>query len=254
MNRLEFIRRYIANEFWSHMARRPEDRTSLSRDEANSLLISCLVNRGIQWERAMGSSDTLGLVDEMKMRTGYNDTVKMFTELNNTMIEWHMFADYAAVDNDGTPLKCLHRYRYMAEYCCLAAKKIVSDYDGDIRNIWKDEPTGSEFLRRIFEFKGLKAKCGGLFARVAVLSHGVVLWDKYAGLDISPDVHVVRVMQRLGLVAEDATPQEVVVAARELSPYAPVEWEGLWLHGIEVCSAVPKCSECSISKACASRC
>jgi hypothetical protein len=247
MTRIEFIRRYVADQFWHGMARKPEDRTPLSRDEANSLLISCLVNRGIQWERAMS------LVDEMKTRTGYTDTIKMFTELNDTMIEWHMFADYAAVDNEGKPLPSLHRYRYMAEYCCLAAAKIVRDYDGDIRNIWKDEPTGQEFLRRIFEFKGLKRKCGGLFARCAVLSHGVILWDNYAGLDISPDVHVCRVMKRLGLVDEDATTQEVVIAARELSPYAPVEWEGLWLHAIEVCGSVANCGECFISRACPSR-
>jgi len=253
MNRVDYIRRYVTDQFWNGMARKPEDRTPLSRDEANSLLISCLVNRGIQWERAMGSANTLGLVDEMKIRTGYSDTIRLFTELNDVMTEWHMFADYAAVDGEGKQLPSLHRYRYMASYCCLAAARVRDQYDSDIRNIWRDEPTGQEFLRRIFEFKGLKQKCGGLFARVAVLSHGAVLWDNYAGLDISPDVHVVRVMKRLGLVSENATTQEVINRARELSPYAPVEWEGLWLHGVEVCSAVPRCGECSISRGCSSR-
>lgn len=248
ITREEFIRRVAADLFWNDMARKPEDRTPLDRDEANSLLISCLVNRGIQFERAMG------LVNEMKRRTGCDDTIKMFTELTTEMVEWHMFADYAAVDNEGKPLPSLHRYRYMAEYCCLASRKIERDYSGDIRRVWRDEPTGSELMRRVCEFKGVGAKCGGLFVRLVVLSHGVRLWDTYAGMDVSPDVHVARCMKRLGLVPEDATPQDVVNRARELSPYAPVEWEGLWLHAVEgPCSADARCDSCGLLRVCPSR-
>ena len=229
ITREEAIRRVAADLFWCDMARRPQDRTELTVDGANSLLISCLVNRGIPWRKAMS------LVDQMKQRTGYTDTLRMFTELTPPMIEFVMF------DDDGAGGGSLHRFRYIADYCYRAMCRVRDNYAGSALNLWEDEPTGRTLLERICEFKGMGIKCSSLFVRIAVLSNGVVLWDKYAGLEVSPDVRVCRVMQRLGLVGADSTPQEVVKKAREMSPQCAVEIDGLWEVGSWCKASSPTC-------------
>ncbi|MRR20959.1 hypothetical protein EG827_12325 [bacterium] len=250
MNRIDYIRTIAANQFWTQMARKPEDREPLDDEGWNNLFVSCLVNRAIPWERAMT------LNDEMKRRTGYTSTLRLYTELSPAMIEWVMFDDDADYEPEGRN-GALHRYRYMANYCHQAMTRIRDDWGGSAANLHIDEPTGGEFLRRVMSFKGLAQKCGGLYCRLAVLSHGAVLWDKYAGLDVSPDRHVMRVMSRLGLVSEDPTPQEAINKARELSPYAPVEWDGLFITGLDTeCGTEQQtCSTCkfAIAGACSSR-
>lgn len=255
MNRIDYIRKIAANNFWGDMARSPQDRQPLDDEGWNSLFISCLVNRGIQWERAMGSATELGFVNEMKMRSGIHDTLTLFTINNDVLLEWLAFdddGDYAAA---GGRNGSLLRYRYTVEHCHQAMCRIRDEWGGSARFLHADEPTGQQFLQRVMSFGGYGAKTSGLYCRVAVLSHGVTLWDNYAGLDISPDRHCSRVMTRLGLVSEDASPQEVIDKARELSPYAPVEWDGLFIIGLDYCHASdPECSICALIGVCGSRC
>lgn len=254
MNRIDYIRTIAANNFWRHMARKPEDREPLDTEGWNDLFISCLVNRSIPWERAMT------LNTEMKRRTGYTDTLRLYTELSPAIIEWVMFDDDGDYEPEGRN-GSLHRYRYMADYCHQAMTRIRDDWGGSAINLHADEPTGQQFLQRVMSFGGYGVKTSGLYCRVAVLSHGAILWNSYAGLDISPDRHVSRVMARLGLVSEDPTPQEVINKARELSPYAPVEWDGLFLIGLdfacgtdhEMCLGNQEGERCPLVRACKQR-
>jgi len=261
MNRIDYIRTIAAHNFWTEMARPAQDREPLDADGWNSLFVSCLVNRAIPWERAMT------LNDEMKRRTGYTDTLRMYTELSPAMIEWVMFdddGDYSVDDGiHGVGRNgALHRYRYLCGYLHEAMCRIRDEWDGSAGNLHGDEPTGGEFLRRIMTFRGMGAKVGSLYCRLAVLSHGAVLWDGYAGLDVSPDRWICRVMSHLGLVSEDPIPQEVINKARELSPYAPVEWDGLFLVGLDfacgtdnqMCLGNPEGQRCPLIKACRARC
>lgn len=245
-SRVDYIRQVAAHNFWTDMARPVDEREPLDTEGWNNLFVSCLVNRAIPWTRAMT------LNDEMKRRTGYLDTLLMYTDLSPSSIEWIMFddpVDYSPEGRNGA----LHRYRYLAGYLHEAMTRIRDEWDGSGGNLHADEPTGQQFLRRVTSFKGYGEKTAGLYCRLAVLSHGAVLWDKYAGLDVSPDRHVARVMTRLGLVAEDSTPQDIINKARELSPYAPVEWDGLFLTGLDYCHANdPECSGCSLAGACPS--
>jgi len=222
ITREEAIRRVAADLFWCDMARRPEDRNELTVDSANSLICGILLNRGIPWERAMSAVDT------MKSRTGYTDTLLMMTELSPAMLEWVMFDEGSGA---------LHRYRYMADYLHQLMCGIRDEWDGDARNLWSDEPTFNTLQARLMDFRGYGLKCSSLAIRLAVLSHGVVLWDKYTGMDVSADRHMSRVMQRLGLVGENPTQQEVINRAREMSPMCAVEIEGLFCVGLDWCSA-----------------
>ena len=231
ITREEFIRRAAANIFWTDMARKPEDRTPLDTESANELLCSCLFNRGIPWSLAMS------IVTEMKRRTGYTDTLLMLTELSSEMLEWVMFDDDTDCSAVGGRSGSLHRYRYMAGLAHGLGMTLKSEFEGSAMNLWKDEPTGAQLLARVMDFKGIGAKIGSLFVRIVVLSHGVQLWDTYASMEVSPDRHVQRVMQRLGLIGQDATPKQVIEAARMLSPMCPCEVDGFFCVGLDWCHA-----------------
>ena len=222
ITRQEFIRSIAANIFWTDMARPASERTPLDRESANSLICGILLNRGIPWEKAMSAMDTL------KSRTGYTDTLLMCSEMSVPMLEYVMFDD-----GNGA----IHRYRYMADYLHQLMCGIRDEWDGDARNLWSDEPTFSTLQARLMDFKGYGLKCSSLAIRLAVLSHGVILWDKYTGMDVSADRHMCRVMQRLGLVGENPTQQEVINKAREISPMCAVELEGLFGLALSHCHA-----------------
>jgi len=244
VTRTEFISSVAASYFWNSMARPECERVPLTKQTSFELLISCLVNRQIPWQKSMS------LVSEMKMRTGYQDALLMFSELTPEQIKGYMFQPPS-----------LHRYHYMSDLTHECAVKVRDELSGDVRNLWmRDEPTGSQLLQRLTRtFRGIGVKTGSLFCRIAVLGHNVQLWDKYASLDASPDVRVTRVMYRLGLVRKDATQREVIEKARELSPMCAVEIDGMFCIADWCTARAPRCKgdesgePCPLFAACPSR-
>ena len=71
-------------------------------------------------------------------------------------------------------------------------------------------------------------------------------------IDISPDVHIVRVMKRMGLVPKDATNEMIIYKARELNPEFPgiIDFS-CWDIGRNWCkSKKPLCDNCIIENDC----
>ena len=214
--REQAISRICGDIFWSCMARPESERVPLTRETANALLISCLVNRQIAWEQAVA------LVDEMKKRTGYHDTLRMFTELTPPMVEHVMFEKPA-----------LHRHHYQARFCCEAMVRVRDNLDGDTRNLWRDSPTGGQLLDRFLDFKGLGFKTSALFLRLAVFQNNIQLHDGYMSCVPSDDRHVRRVGARLGLWDEDTTVKNIHEVARRLNLVCPVELDALFIIGTD---------------------
>ena len=247
LSREGYIVQIAARHFWEDMARPAQYRTPLDRESANSLLLSCLFNRGLDWQRAMS------IVDEMKRRSLITDAVELFGSLSVEQLEFLMFDDPVDYSVDGGRNGALHRYRYMAQYASLMSKRLVDVWGGDARNMYADEPLGSELQERLMAFKGVGRKISSMQIRIWVLSNGVVLFNGYQGIDVSPDRCVRRVMVRLGLVAEDCTPQDIINKARELSPLCAVECEGMFVIGQDFCHAdlnTADCRHCDLSPAC----
>lgn len=71
-------------------------------------------------------------------------------------------------------------------------------------------------------------------------------------IDISPDVHVVRVFQRTGLIRENCTKEEIIWRARELySAYPGVFDIAAFKLGREICHKNnPSCKICPLIEAC----
>lgn len=134
-----------------------------------------------------------------------------------------------------------------------ATVRVAGVYAGDAGRIWRDSPNSATVVRRIIEFHGAGPKIASMAANILVREFHVGLSD-YRYIDISADVHVVRVMRRLGLVEPDADTEVVVWAARELNPDFPGVFDlPLWQLGRSVCRPTnPNCPDCWLRTMCPS--
>ena len=157
---------------------------------------------------------------------------------------------YLEVFND----RKLHRFH--ASMACVftsALARIVAQYNGRASMIWDGNPSSAAVVARFLEFDG----CGVKIATMATnLLHRAlsVNYSDYSSVDISPDVHIMRVMNRLGLLPDDKKYDRTlaIYRAREVNPQYPGILDGLfWSVGKNYCRpSNPSCQECSLRDVC----
>ncbi len=149
-------------------------------------------------------------------------------------------------------VKNLHRFNEkMAERVYRAIKKIDEIYSRDASNIWKNKPGSATIVRRFLEFEGAGIKVSTMAANILARHFKIPMKD-YISIDISPDVHVKRVLRRLGFISKDAGENEIIYCAREINPQYPgiLDWP-CWEIGTNWCKAHnPKCDDCYLNKYC----
>lgn len=146
----------------------------------------------------------------------------------------------------------LHRFPdKMSRNFYEAIQLISKTYVGDASRIWADRPSSADVVRRFLEFRGVGPKIATMAANSLVHQFKVPLAD-YAAIEISADVHVCRVFERLGLVDPPATPERVVITARSLHPeYAGIMDLPAWEIGHQWCKPeTPLCAQCYMSDHC----
>lgn len=123
----------------------------------------------------------------------------------------------------------LHRFNdVMAEAFYSALQRIHNKYKDNAKNIWNDKPTSGELICRFLEFDRVGIKIATMAANILTRDYGVEIQDKFA-IDISPDIHVKRLMYRLGLIEEipgldsfaKIDPTKITFAARSINPAFP---------------------------------
>lgn len=146
----------------------------------------------------------------------------------------------------------LHRFNEKsAEVFYLAIQDIINKYEGNAARIWSDRPSSASVVYRFLEFKGCGIKIATMAANILARQFKIPFSDHYS-IDISPDIHVQRVMHRMGFVDDTATIEMIIYKARELSP----EFPGLidfscWEIGKNYCRPTsPNCKECIVSTEC----
>lgn len=146
----------------------------------------------------------------------------------------------------------LHRFpEVMAENLHAAVQRIASEYEGDASNIWAGRPSSAALVRRFLEFRGVGPKIATIAANILVREFKILVSDKFS-IDISPDVQVRRVFARLGLIAKDASNDELIYRARELNPTYPGVFDlSAWDIGRRWCKPkAPKCDSCYMRDCC----
>lgn len=147
----------------------------------------------------------------------------------------------------------LHRFNTnMAKIFYGALVRINDCYEGDAAKIWNNNPSSATVVYRFLQFDGSGVKIATMAANILVRQFRIPFSDYYS-IDISPDVHVRRVLSRLGIVDENATNDLIIYKARELFPEFPgiIDfscWEigKTWCHPNK-----PDCANCLVKEECA---
>jgi endonuclease III len=146
----------------------------------------------------------------------------------------------------------LHRFpKEMSLNFYKAIELINNKYQGNAANIWNDIPSSAVIVNRFLEFRGVGQKIATMAANILVRHFKIKLKD-YVCIDISVDIHVIRVFERLGFVAKNATTDQIVLTAKSLHP----EFPGLmdfpaWEIGRKWCRPTnPICNDCYLNDIC----
>ena len=155
---------------------------------------------------------------------------------------------YKKLFNDGS----YHRFN---DKCATefyeAIIKIKNDYDGDASKIWSGNPSSATVVYRFLEFEGIGIKIATMATNILARNFKIPMSDYYS-IDISPDVHVTRVMKRLGHVDNDASREQIIYKAREIYPEFPGIIDlACFEVGREFCHPNnPNCNDCPLMNEC----
>jgi endonuclease III len=145
----------------------------------------------------------------------------------------------------------LHRFDKMGDLFHLGIQRIANQYSGDASRIWKGNPSSAAVVYRFLEFRGIGPKIATMAANLLARIFKIPFAD-YFSIDISADVHVLRVFSRLGLCPSDASTEQIRYKARALHPAFPGIMDSpSWEIGRDWCdSQSPKCNGCYMSDLC----
>lgn len=246
-DRDERISLILGDIFWRYQCDPLAEERAMSADDAGCLLLGCIASRGVTEERAWGLSERL-----MSRLPRYE------LQIVDRLLE----AGPKAVERAMSSPTALHRYpREMARNAYRMAQRIQELYGGDARNIWRypkavsldgdgvcegQELDGESLRKRLMSFHGIGFKISTMACRVLLLDCAVTgISDGIQSLRPSPDVHVQRVAQRLGIVARESSPEEAVsqlLRHAEKTGRPPIEYDAMYLVGREFCHANgPEC-------------
>ncbi len=221
-NKVHFVDDKYANNFLNNLDKYP-----------HAFVLACLMDKRIKAERAW-------------------------------MIPYKVYKELGSFDIDYLYKKPLSRYKRIfnagnyhihnneaAKYFYKAIHLIKDKYDGDASKIWKDNPSSATVVYRFIEFEGIGIKIATMAANILARQFKIPMSD-YCSIDVSPDVHVRRVMKRLYNLPDNATTEQIIYKAREINPTFPglIDYT-CWRIGRELCH--PKkieCDKCPINKEC----
>jgi len=148
--------------------------------------------------------------------------------------------------------KSLHRFnKIMGENFYLAMQKIHNDYRDDASNMWRDSPGSATLVKKFLEFRGIGIKIATMAANILARDFKIPMKD-HVNIDISPDIQVKRVFERLGFISKNSSNEELIYCARELNPEYPGIFDlPCWEIGRYWCRPnKPICEKCYLSRYC----
>jgi len=149
----------------------------------------------------------------------------------------------------------LHRFNNeMGKVFKSGVQRIIGIYSGDASLIWKGKPSSAKVVYDFLQFKGAGVKIATMAVNILARQFLVEFADYYS-IDVSPDVHIRRVMWRMGLIDDVSNTDAVIYKARELNPEFPgiIDFSA-WEIGREYCRPNnPRCDICNVSAECLRR-
>lgn len=211
---------------------------------ANTFLVGVMFDRSVEaeraWEAAEWFNDCLGDPE---------DVTALWKEL--VTMERKRLLGFLRYGYGGS---AFHRhYRTFARQLPKAASLIIKEFGGDPRRLWRAQRNIQQVRENLEKIPGI----GPALSRMAVLNlarnYGLLGGRAaLAELDIKPDIHVMRVFKRAGLISKNASTTEAIETARGLSRRYPAALDApTWEIGREWCRPrKPSCNTCPISQEC----
>ena len=132
-----------------------------------------------------------------------------------------------------------------------AVKRISIEFNGDSSAIWSGKPSSAKVVYEFLQFDGVGPKIATMATNILTRELKVPFNDYYS-IDISADIHVRRVLHRLGLIEKGASLEQIVYKARAMNPEFPGIIDlPLWEIGRKWCR--PKnvlCNDCYLDDIC----
>jgi len=131
------------------------------------------------------------------------------------------------------------------------SKLVAKKYKGDVSKIWQN--TTSSYVKATFQrIYGVGPGIASMIVLLLERCFGIRFTDvDHKNMDVKPDVHIIRVFHRLGLIAQ---PNEMSAlnAARKLNPEYPGALDPpTWIIGRKWCTPFsPQCYNCPLNKIC----
>ena len=151
-----------------------------------------------------------------------------------------------------------HRYGHQqAIYLRNAIEKIHDDYNSNISNLWINKPSSSKVVAGFLQFTGCGIKIATMIPNILYRNLNVSFSD-YIGIEVSPDLQVIKILKRTGLVPiglnDELTKQLVIYKAKEINPSYPGVIDLVcWEIGRNYCKEsenTSKCESCPIGSLC----
>ncbi len=144
------------------------------------------------------------------------------------------------------------RPRYGGAGTLKSAAELVMEFGGDAAAVWSGA-SPSEVRRRLQRIHGVGPGIAAMAIRILRDDWGMFRGQE-SEIDVKPDVHVMRVFKRAGLIAYESEGAALEVA-RQLHPAFPgeLDWPA-WQIGMKWCVAVtPNCGACPLTAICPKR-
>jgi len=128
---------------------------------------------------------------------------------------------------------------------------VVRECGGDASKLWAGK-LASEVKRTFQSIHGVGPGIAAMAVLLVERNFGVRFGDiDHLMMDVKPDVHIVRVLSRLG-ISRAPTVEEAIEAARRMHPTYPGELDApLWYIGRNWCHKVsPECNKCPMTDHC----
>ena len=153
---------------------------------------------------------------------------------------------------DGLPIRPRYGTARGARTLSDAARLVSHRFAGDASAIWRDA-SPAEVEKTLQEVYGLGPGIASMTTRILHDDFGCFRGQE-SQIDIKPDLHVLRVFQRAGLI-DSKSEKGAVQAARRFSPGFPgaLDWPAwrvgqLWCHATQ-----PDCAPCWLTSVCPRR-
>ena len=227
---------------WSDKKRR------FTKRKANEFFVGVMLDQRQEADRAWEAGKYM-------VKHCFNDTSDFWKEIADTHLS--TIKKICREGYDGQAFALNVKINVFPKNLKSAARKIVDEYESDVRNVWND--VDAEHVNEIYNrFKGFEG-IGGALAKMAqfilVRDYGIAGGkESKRYLSVKPDVHLQRVLFRLG-ISEKKTAASVNSNVDNLSLRSPADFDwAVWNIGREYCTPrEPDCSHCPLEKVCKKR-